>query len=82
LGQDAENWQDLRDVLKGSIQRKTSECRGGTFYFDINLNIYQLRFLSKYGATKVQGLEVIVQAPFWSLCDVIYHNLSLGPNKL
>jgi hypothetical protein len=69
-------------VLVSSIQRETSECRRGTFYFDINLNIYPLKFLSKRGATKVRGPEVVVQAPFRSVCGVIHHNLSLGPNKL
>ena len=82
LCQDAKNWQDLWDVLVSSIQCKTSECRRGTFYFDINLNIYPLKFLSKRGATKVRGPEVVVQAPFRSVCDVIHRNLSLGPNKL
>ena len=46
-------------MLEVSIQRETSERRGGTFYFDVNLNIYQLRFLSKHGAAKVQGPEVV-----------------------
>ena len=69
-------------MLVSPIQCKTSECHRETSYFDINLNIYQLKFLSKCGATKVQGPEVVVQAPFRSVCDVIHHNLSLGPNKL
>jgi hypothetical protein len=44
----------------------------GTFYFDINLNIYPLGFLSKQGVTKVQGLEIVIQVPFRSLCDMIH----------
>jgi hypothetical protein len=82
LGQDAKNWQDLWDVLKGSIQRETSECHRGTFYFNINVNIYQLRFLSKHGAAKVRGPEVLLQTPFRSLCAVTHHNLSLRPSTL
>jgi len=82
LGQDAKNWQDLWDALEGSIQRETSECRRGTFYFDINLNIYQLRFLSKHGAAKVRDPEVVVQTPFWSICAITHHNLSLRPSAL
>jgi len=82
LGQDAKNWQDLWGVLEGSIQHKTSECCRGTFYFNINLNIYQLKFLSKHGAAKVQGPEVVVQTPFEHLCAITHHNLSLCPNTL
>jgi hypothetical protein len=69
-------------VLVSSIQHETSECRRGTFYFNVNLNIYPLKILSKYGATKVWGPKVVVQVPFRSVCDVIHQNLSLGPNKL
>jgi len=82
LGQDAKNWQDLWDALEGSIQCETSECRRGTFYFNIHLNIYQLRFLSKHDAAKVQDPEVVVQTPFWSLCAITHHNLSLHPSTL
>ena len=82
LGQDAKNWQDLWDALEGSIQRETSECRRGTFNFNINLNIYQLRFLSKHGAAKVRDPEVVVQTPFWSICAITHHNLSLRPSAL
>jgi len=71
-----------RTFDEGSIQRETSECRRGTFYFNINLNIYQLRFLSKHGAAKVRDLEVVVQTPFRSLCAITHHNLSLRPSTL
>ena len=47
---------------------------------------YQLKYLSAqifiHGATKVQGLKVVIQAPFWGLCNMIHHNLSLHPKKL
>jgi hypothetical protein len=82
LSQDAENWQDLWDALEGSIQSKTSEFCRGTFNFDINLNIYQLRFLSKHGAANVWGPEVVIQTPFRSLCAITHHNLSLRLNTL
>ena len=82
LGQDAKNWQDLWDALEGSIQCETSECRRGIFYFDINLNIYQLRFLSKHGAVKVRDPEVVVQTPFQSCYSITHHNLSLCPSTL
>jgi hypothetical protein len=54
-------------MLEGSVQRETSESCRGTFYFYINSNIYQLRFLSKHGAAKVRDPEVVIQTPFRSL---------------
>ena len=82
LGQDAKNWQDLWDVLKSSFQCEISELRGGTYYFKINLNVWQHRFCSIDRETKTQSLQVDVWAPFQRLQYLTQHNLKWLLNKL
>ena len=79
LGQDAENWQDLWDMLVSSIQHETSDCRRGTFYFDINLKFCWLRFWSNHRGIKIQGLQVDVRVPFQSPRLVRHNNLNWCP---
>jgi hypothetical protein len=74
------------EVTKQTLfQKKKEKKKKGcamTRFFDTTVNIYHLGFLLKHGATKVQGLEVIIQVSFQSLCNTIHHNLSVHLNKL
>jgi hypothetical protein len=76
LCQDAKNWQDLWDVLEGSIQPKTSECHRGTFILIstemINSDFYQSMVQLRHGAQKMLFKHLV-----WSLCTITHHNLSL-----
>ena len=66
-------------MLVSSIQRETSDCRRGTFYFDINLKFCWLRFQSNHGGIKIQGPQVDVRAPFRSPRSVRHNNLNWRP---